>query len=251
MTYLATVLADSPVHFWRCADPGGLLLHDIGSSRVQLHGLGGPVLGYSGPNSDGGAADLVLDGQYANTGIPITVATGTMTLECLCWLDNLIAGNHYLMLVTTAPLCALLHTGTQWSTYYNGSQQIAAVGITGQAWQHVVMTYDGVNQNLYLNGSFVRNQAVAPQAPAAGIFEVCTFAGAGNFGNAFMSEIAVYSTALSAGRIAAHFAAIDTPTNIPVYSAAGGLSGALPDPQYTGALQQLLVNFDSTYRNAP
>lgn len=246
--YLAAVLADSPVHYWRCADPGGRLLHNIGSSSVPLTVVGNGSPGYSGPISDGGAVDLVLDGEYANTGLPITVATGLMTLECLCWLDNLIVGNHYLVLVNSATLCALLHTGTQWSTYYNGSQQIAAVGITGQAWQHVVMTYDGVNQNLYLNGSFVRNQAVAPQAAGPNIFEVCTFAGASNFGDAFMSEIAVYSTALSAGRIAAHFAAIDQVGNIPLWSGAGGLQGGGgAGTSYNGILQEILNSVKHLY----
>lgn len=246
--YLDAVLVDSPVHYWRCADPGGRLLHDIGSSPVQLVVVGGGVVGYSAAVSDGGGVDLILDGNYANTGLPITIQTNPSTLECLVWLDNLAAGNHYLLVPNSATLWAIAHTGTQWTTFFNGSQQTAAIGLTGQTWHHVALTYGAGVQSLYVDGAFIRNQAIAAPAPAASILEVCTFAGASNWGNAIVTEVAVYDVALTAARISAHFAAVDQLANVPVFGASG-LGGApgTGNPAFNGILAEILASVRHTY----
>src|SRR5215468_592343 len=54
MSYVSTVIADAPLHFWRAADGGGQLAHDLGSRPWTIH-CGSLLLGYTGVNSDGGA----------------------------------------------------------------------------------------------------------------------------------------------------------------------------------------------------
>ncbi|HET7484086.1 MAG TPA: LamG domain-containing protein, partial [Solirubrobacterales bacterium] len=79
--------------------------------------------------------------------------------------------------------------------------------VTGQAY-HVVGTYDGTTQRLYINGAEVAN------APLTGAITTNTNAfdiGSWNEGsedfNGTIDEVAVYAGALSAARVGAHYEA--------------------------------------------
>lgn len=77
---------------------------------------------------------------------------------------------------------------------------------------HVVGTYDGTNLRLYLNGVLVAGPTTA-SASMGTIAQVCRIGrdsaggGADVCFNGILDEIAVYSTALSATRVSAHYAA--------------------------------------------
>jgi len=254
VTYATEVLADSPLHYWRCADPGGVLLHDIGSSPHHLHSVGTTAfLGYSGPNSDGGSIDLSLDGSYANSGETLPFAGGQLTLECIVWSwQHKAIGNQWINHSPAAGQNSIYNDGVNWRGLYNNTF-IPAVGVTAvldQSWTHLALTYDGANGRLYVNGALSGAAvAIAPQAAGVALFVVLNNNG---FSHGFVSEISYFTNALLAGRISAHFAAIDQLSQAPVYTQAGkfpGPNGGVAQPgQDLLDIRSAVIH---TYQNAP
>ena len=227
--YLQQVLADSPLHYWRFAESAGGLAHDIGSSRFQLHGLGtaiAPVFGYSGPNSDGGCADLCLDGQYVNTGNPVTLSVNPFSLELLYWGWQRQATTVQLAQIQSANQIALFHDATTWRYVYNGVTISTNHNFTWQAWHHFVINYDGANMNLYVDGFRVGPTAAGAQASLSTLLEISTNSALSAFSGGYFSELAYYTTALSALRVSNHFGAIDQLSNTPVAQSSSGDSGS-------------------------
>lgn len=243
MTYLSEVIADAPIHYWRCADPGGGLGHDIGSAPKHLHAIGNPSFGYSGPNTGGGSLDACLTGQYANIGIAEAIAGGRITLECFVWVfQNLVGAGQFLYMISGgANQTALARTGTNWSAAYNGVACISPVGYVAQQWRHLALTYDLTNVRLYIDGV---QQAIAAAGAMVGynsMIEVGASVAVQFFGTCFFSEVAVYSTTLTAARLAAHFAAADQVSQAPVFQQAGTFSGT------TGSSSSVGGNLDDIY----
>jgi hypothetical protein len=110
---------------------------------------------------------------------------------------------------------------------YNGTgadstKQELDVAITAGVWQHMVITFDGINQTWYKNGAYVNTRAIpATSTNAFGQFympDVTTplligtgsELSAGNGGTEYsgsIDEVAIYTNVLDSGSIAAHYAA--------------------------------------------
>jgi len=250
-TYSAAVLADAPVHYWRMADPGGGIAHDIGSSPHHLHGLGSAIsqpLGYSGPISDGGSMDLTLDGQYANTGNPITITTNPLTVEMWYWNWQALASVRDLLQIQSANQIVLFHSATQWSWLYNGVTVATNFHFTEQAWHHIVGSYDGANSHLYIDSNPFGPTAVAPQAAISNIMELS----ANNalslaWGGGYFAEVAIYNIALSQTRVSAHYVAADQQGQAPINQSAGG-GGGFP---YGSILNDILARVTNDLPTLP
>jgi hypothetical protein len=82
--------------------------------------------------------------------------------------------------------------------------------VVANVWTHVVATYDGTTQRIYVNGVLDNSQAAsgalgnAARGWAVGAVNATDSA---NWYNGLVDEAAVYPTALSGARIAAHYAA--------------------------------------------
>jgi hypothetical protein len=246
--YASAVLADAPVHYWRMADAGGGLAHDIGSSPIALHGLGSAIatpLGYSGPNADGGSMDLALVGQYANTGNNITVATNPFSIELLYWNWQGIGNVGHIWQVQDVTQIAAFKNGAAWAFTYNGVTVTNATHYAGQRWVHLVCTYDGAAMRLFADANIAGPTAVAAQAPLAHLFELGTNLALSSWGTGYVAEVAIYNTALSSGRVNVHFAAIDSQTMVPVANSTGGSPGGS-----SLQLNQILAAVLHTYSNS-
>jgi len=245
--YSSAVLADAPVHYWRMADPGGGIAHDIGSSPHHLHGLGSAIsqpLGYSGPISDGGAMDLCLDGQYANTGNPVTIVADPLTVELWYWNWQGLASTRDLIQIQSANQIALFHSATQWSWLYNGVTLSTNNGFTEQAWHHIVASHGGGNSRLYIDSNPFGPSAVALQANVSAIMELSANAALGpNWGGGYFAEVAIYNVALSQARVSAHFVAADQVGQAPINLASGGGGGA----PFTSAIGDILAAVRRSY----
>lgn len=220
--YSSAVLADTPIHYWRMADPGGALAHDIGSSPAQMHGIGNPLLGYTGPVSDGGSVDCALTGTYINTGIAVPFAGGQVTFECWVWVFQQLAQvGQFMYWSAAAPQMNLARTTTQWQFVYNGVSAVSTNNFTAQAWHHLVGTYDGANVHIYADAI----AGTAPAAAAAGafsnIFEISSSLAVGSYGLAFFAECAVYNYALTPTQVNNHFLAADNTSQSPIYQQFG------------------------------
>lgn len=252
MTYLSEVIADSPIHYWRAADPGGALMHDIGSTPKHAAGIGNPILGYSGPVSDGGSVDLSTSSRFANTGIAVVRPTTAITLECWVWIQQNLTGTNLFLSWPQSPDCALYMTGSQFIFGYNSvGSNSGAIAPTHQTWTHLVGTWDGTNVKLYVNAIAFPTNPVAALPAGSFIIEIGTNQANSFFSASFLAELAIYNTALSPARVNAHFLAADRTSQPPIYSQAGGISGQIANVQYTGGTQQILADLFSHYANSP
>ena len=96
------------------------------------------------------------------------------------------------------------------ATTYTASYPVPPADLGGSNWVHLVGTYDGANWKLYRNGTPVANNAAAVGALTVNNGDWAIGATgngwADNFAGA-VDEVAIYDHALSAGRVAAHYAA--------------------------------------------
>lgn len=251
MSYLSTVLADAPVHYWRCADPGGNLLHDIGSAPWHMLAGFQDDTGWSGVASDGGSANFSLNAHYANTGDTVNYPGGALTFECWVWVtQNMPAAGNLMTWMPGGPI-ALNRTGTSWNWGYGGGASASALHYTAHAWHHLVGVWTGAVTQLYIDALAAAPGAGAAVAAGPGLLTLGEGqAGAPYFG-ALVAEAAVYFSALSAARVSAHYLAADNLLRDPVWSAAGGAGAVALNPQYTSNFQQLLIDLHSTYQNSP
>jgi hypothetical protein len=253
MSYLSTVLADAPLHFWRCADGGGQIAHDIGSSRVHLITTFAPLLGYSGPNSDGGSCLLPTGADLNSAGGNLAAVVSPFSAELWFWQFALQPTQRYLLAWDgSTPNAAQIFINTNGAIQpqVSGTFPAASSVPTIQAWHHAVLTYDGATIRSYLD-------AIAqPTVAKAGPITVTRPIGIGAEPSAalqgfegFISEVALYAFMLTGGQINAHFAAANTPTQTPVYvavagsGAAGGVTGGVAP----GGLQAILDSVRKTY----
>jgi len=216
MSYLTEVLADAPDHYWRLADPGGFLEHDIGSSPFT--GVT-PIetLPYTGPVSDGGAMAMPsLGGVRTLQGIFLS---SPRTLEC--W---------YYPIISPASvfICAFDATVNEWglSTDANtfvamsvgNANLISSTAVTREHWHHIVGTFDGTNARLYMDALLVAGPTTmtAGANVARQIFWGSSPVPA-NIAYGAFAECATYPSALSAARVTAHFLSADQRSSSPVF----------------------------------
>jgi hypothetical protein len=206
-----------------------MLAHDVGSAPEALLGSGSNPwkLGYSGPNSDGGSFLQTTDGSSVKSYTVFTLAL-PYTMECLYWPHDVAQGNSYTVFSWDNPATVDIRitesVGSLVFFVAGGVLVTSITALTRQTWNHLAMTVTGGGAiATYING-------VAGVAGAAGLGVVnggiAIGARTGNDQRASgaISECAVYNTALSAARIAAHNTAIDQRTQRPVYTQFGGAS---------------------------
>ena len=225
MTYLSTVLADAPQEYWRCADPGGLVLNNIGANVGKIPLLSSQALGmpYSGISSDGGAA-LALGGLTNIRNGNATWASGTNNVSLELWHWPLANGAYQAIAVTGGGvILGIRFQGTgQYIAYHGGGGVITTVGTYSLSrWHHLVLSYDHVNLRLYVDGAaagsvgdvFTANQTY-------GVYLLSDESG-GSWGTGGVCEVALYGSTLSAGRALAHFNARENASNALVFQGGG------------------------------
>lgn len=252
--YLSAVLADNPLHYWRCADPGGLLFHDIGSSPLHAHGLGVPVLGYTGPVSDGGSADCSLDNNYFNVGDPIAWGGGAFSIEMWVWTwQNLAVRQGIYAVWGVGGNIALFHTLTDYRFTVPGGTAFTVNGYTPKLWHHLAGSIGPAGVQLAVDGTIFSTVASAIPGAFSGLLGFSQGSTLGAvWGDSFFSEVAFYNTQLSGARINAHWAAADRTTQAPIYREAGNFNSASGGNTALGDLLNLVVPQVSTrYQNTP
>jgi len=249
VTYLSEVIADNPKHYWRCADPAPGLFNDIGSTPVALvTNITQACFPFSGPNSDGGSfyCDSNNDAVFRDTesnGTPLSV-------ECWFW-------QHYIRGVTQAlfdveqasvtSLALAFITSTGAVQVNAGAGHLTTASFPPvQRWHHLVVTRSASLTSIYLDGASIGSFATAAQAAVPVQFAVGAAVGDTSVASANISEVAYYTTVLSAARVLAHFNAADQ-TSQPPIAGSGSLSGASTNLFYTGLLEQILQSVRKLY----
>ncbi|MGZ4319980.1 MAG: LamG-like jellyroll fold domain-containing protein, partial [Gaiellaceae bacterium] len=89
----------------------------------------------------------------------------------------------------------------------NRKQISSGNGALTSSFKYFVVTYDGSKVRWYVNGALKTTSAISFPASNGSAALQLGKGEAGNYGNNDLDEVALYGTALSAARIAAHYAA--------------------------------------------
>jgi hypothetical protein len=249
LTYLTEVIADAPVHFWRCADPGGLLAHDIGSAPEALlnSGANPTKLGYSGPNVGGGSFLQTTDGSVLKSYTLFALAL-PYTVECMYWPHDVAQGASYTVVSLDNPATVDIRITESVASLVNfvggGVQVVSLTALVRQTWNHLAMTVSGAGAiATYING-VAGPAGVGGAGIAAGGYCIGGRTDNSIRASGCISEVAFYAAALTAARIAAHDAAVDQRTQRPIYTQFGGASypSSTPSPAPTSADTALILS---------
>lgn len=206
------VLADSPGAFWRLNEPSGRFF-DTSGHDVRGTPAGTITRGASAPMSDG-EKGITLDGSTGYFTAPDGARTDlgdVFTLEAWVKVNALGGGlsqtifskgtGAYLLDIGSGGALRLQKSGT-------GVTVASTANITAGAWYHIAATKNGSTVKLYINGvdvtGTVTNATYANTSTA--LFVGRRFDGANSLAGSIASA-AIYPTALSAARVAAHYAA--------------------------------------------
>jgi parallel beta-helix repeat protein len=220
VTYAATIALDSPSVFWRLGEANGLAgaADASGSGNTGTYTSTGVAYSVAGALVNDSDTAVTLDGasgaiqETSGGGAP----TGLSARSLEMWFKT-----------TTASAQPVFNYGTaglrsQFSAYLFGNQvQVndgtetltftAASSLADGAWHHLVVTYDGATSiAVYLDGAAV-GSAQATSGTLATVLDVTGLEvgkdNAAGFFSGTLDEAAIYGTALTPARVAAHFAA--------------------------------------------
>jgi hypothetical protein len=254
--YQTAVLKDAPVNYWRLDDAAGSAsVVDLGSSPVNGTVEGGVTLGEpSGVFSDPLTTSALFNGSsgyiFASGAGAFTAAD--FTIEFLAQSFNVTgqSGNVAVSVGDASANVAAVFFNGDGSTItcvYNGSGPSSyGTGEPGQ-WHHVAAVFSFSSGNIssftmYLDGSDVGTFSVS--SPPAAVAGTSVMIGAGDNGgpaNAFfdgyISDVAIYPTALSAAQVLHHYRASQGVLyNGEIPPNAASLVGITNGTPYTGVL---------------
>jgi hypothetical protein len=222
VTYAQTVLADSPLAYWRLDEATGTTAHDASGNGNDATYVGGVTLGAPGALVGDPDKAITLDGTtgYVDAGNRFAFAQNApFTLECwgnpasltqqyprlMARETDAAPRSGYLVFVrqpTASDLATL--SLERWSG--NTQQSCPSAQAITLAWHHFVATYDGATSRVYLDGAQVATQPSADSIPTiVASFLVGRSAFDTNMFVGDVDEVAVYGAALPAARVAAHY----------------------------------------------
>lgn len=234
MTYSATILADSPVAYWRLGEASGTTAADeVGSQdgtyRNTAGVLDGVTLGATGaPDGDGDTAASFSNSPSGWVDVPdsATVSvTGAISVEC--WVKSTDLSGTFVSKVAdrvqgTAAQGGfeLLNDSDRVRWKISDGTNVAEVAVdddpyTNGLWHHYVGTWDGTNGNagnvkLYIDGVLAGTATFS----ASSILDTSTALRIGApigantvYLNGDIDEVALYNDDLSAARVLAHYCA--------------------------------------------
>jgi len=232
-TYAGYVMADQPLAYWRLDETTG--------STAALDRAGGYNGTYVGPVALQQAGALVADTDTAaaftassatKVSVPFNAAINPAQFTLECWAkDNGSSTSDYRSPFTSRQdspqkgftFYATPAPGNLWQLW-DGTGSAWDV-ITGPAvqfnnWAHLVATFDGTTKRFYVNGVQVGSSTGAYAANPLNALKIGAGGGSADsyLFNGGIDEVAVYGTALSAARVAAHYAMGLGATNPPSFT---------------------------------
>lgn len=220
-SYRTTVLADNPVSTWRLDETSGTIIADsTGSNSGALYG--GVTLGVPGALATDSNPAMAFDGSTGYASIPNSASlnpTGDLTVEAWAKPTALDGMTHAVVHKGSSTTSSswqyrlTLHATNQWRGCVYAGSAGACVLAPGTAsttsWTHLVLTRSGTTVTLYIDGASVGTAtlsgALNSTTGTLGIGRVGS--NATNYFKGGLDEVALYAGALSAERIAAHYAA--------------------------------------------
>lgn len=220
--YRAAVLADSPVAYWRLGEASGTTAADEVGSYAGTY-VGSPTLGGSGVFTGNSAASFNGSSQYITAS-----ALGSRTSWSIeCWVkfastsgeqtaisNDLVGWNNDVLVGLHPEAAAGAYTGKIAAVHQDATSSVRTVvanpsSATTGVWYHVAVTSNGSTMRLYVNSLEVAATAKAGTALTLSNnpINLARNPQGIRFLNGSLDEVAIYSSALSSTRIAAHYAA--------------------------------------------
>ena len=214
--YAGAVTADAPVAYWRLGEASGVAAEDATGRNPGTYegapGLGAPSL----LGTDAANKAVAFDGVNDDVRVPSSSSlalTASLSLEAWIRPASLPAAGAFASVVTKAEAYSIQFNGPrlEFTVMQNGArrrlQAPAGAVVAGSAY-HVVATYDGTTQRLYLNGTQVASAGLTgPASTSTNGLRIASWNGSKEFFAGSIDEVAVYGSVLSATRVAAHWSA--------------------------------------------
>lgn len=230
-SYVTAVLADAPLGFWRLSETSGTTAADLGSGANAGTYTGGVTVGQLGrlgglsvPTFDGGTGLVLLPDIDALDGAAaFTLEAWVNPAALAVGLNNVVS--KWLANTQNTLAMSVSNTGTvrvfvSPSLTDAGNASGTATGniVALNQWTHIAAVYDGSQTGnaarlvIYVNGvlrSMTFGGTIPATTPASGTaaVRIGQLGGATQWWNGGIADVAIYTTALSAARIAAHYAA--------------------------------------------
>lgn len=208
------VIADAPIHRWRCNDSSGNIIDtgvtggwDLDTGQVTAYGVASLI------PSDPGDKAISFNGASNQAKWDATLATipSLLTIECLLNLSGVHSNNGICGAWSGGATGTMLaFVGANALRFYTDGGFLAGPTLSTGVDYHIVATWDGTNRRIYIDGSLVAGPTagISPTASPGLGWQLSGYQGNGFYLNGVIDEVALYDFALSGARAAAHFAAL-------------------------------------------
>jgi hypothetical protein len=223
--YESIILADGPIGYWPLdlVSDGGVAATDISSNgnngayqnvSLAANQVAGPSAFIPNSISFNGSGQFVDLGAGTNTSL--LNVSGQVTLEA--WVQpagaQLHANANILAKGWDGSTLQELEMSEVNSSYFGSGREggnftVSGAGTANTNWNYLVSAYDGVNWNLYLNGALVATHAdgTGPsQFSDSWRIGNGSSGGNGRYFTGNICQVALYTNALTAAQVSAHYA---------------------------------------------
>lgn len=224
--YETTVLADSPVGYWELNETSGTTAYDSSGHGANGTIGSGVTLGQPGPIISE-PSDTSYEFTNTSGSVSVTEAAPSSSVSVEAWVQptstavnyghaagyrNDSTADFYLLQLTNSDSFECRFVNSSGGTY------TLNVTVPVGSWHHLVMTYDGTTQAVYLDGTLATSQAASGSLGTDSAFSIGNNVDRYGF-TGYIAQVALYDSALSAARVQAHYEAafaIDAPGAPPV-----------------------------------
>ena len=220
--YRDTVLADGASAYWRLGELHGTTAADEKGAYNGRY-MNGPTLGQVGALSGDPNPAVTFDGVNDYVRVPYNAALNASVLSVETWVFPTGRAGAYRTIVASRnwPKGWVLYAADNntWEFWLNsgaGMVVLSGPAVALNAWTHLVGTFDGTTARFYVNGALVRSGTPTSYTPnSSQTLNIGRGESTGYFPGR-IDEVSVYSRALSASQVQAHY-------NV-------GINGSAPGP---------------------
>jgi len=222
MSYAAAVLADSPVRYYRLDETTGTTMVD--ATGAQNGTYVGPTLGVASANTPNLGTAVRFDGVDDRATVANNAALsgfGDFTIEF--WLRAVgdwagyavnvysVTGNQrsWGFFMSSSPAALAINLSQNGTSFTGYTSFFPRADLDDGAWHHLVFTRSGSAGISYIDGTQEHSGSVISGTlhASTSILALGMRSDVTAFANIELDEVAIYNTALSGARIAAHYAA--------------------------------------------